>query len=53
VGTGKTVTVRCDEIKESSAVVSIEGIEGTRELRLSPQQFANPDPEACAHSPEN
>lgn len=32
---GKSVKVQCVEIKESSAVVSIEGIEGTRELRMS------------------
>jgi len=32
---GKKVTVRCLEIRESSVVVSIEGIEGTRELKMS------------------
>ena len=31
---GKQVTVRCLEIRESSVVISIEGIEGTRELNL-------------------
>jgi hypothetical protein len=30
----KTVTIHCVEIRESSAVISIEGIAGTRELKL-------------------
>lgn len=30
----KTVTIQCVEIRESSAVISIEGIDGTRELKL-------------------
>lgn len=32
---GKAVKVHCVEVKESSAVISIEGINGTRELRIS------------------
>ena len=31
---GKSVTVHCLEIRESSVVISIEGLDGTRELKM-------------------
>jgi hypothetical protein len=30
----KTITVRCIEIRQSSVLISIDGLDGTREVRL-------------------